>query len=183
MKTSHLLLGAGLLGSAAVAVFGDRGDTSVAEPAARRAPRDADERLGTTSPSPAPRADAASGGKPHVPVAIAALRPRAELMKHATAQIFASQTFDPPPPPPPKPPPSAPAAPPTAPPLPFTYLGKKLDNQAWEVWLAMGDKTLYVRNGSIVETDYVVNSIKPPLMTLTYLPMKQTQTLTIGGAE
>jgi len=174
MKTGHLLLGAGLAASAAVAAFGDRTPAgAIAEPVARAAPGDP-----AAAPTPTPsRAD-----KSRPAPTVAALRPRAELLRREGAEIFASQTFDPPPPPPPRAPEVA-SAPPVAPALPFTYLGKKLDDAKWEVWLAIGDQTLYVREGSVVEHDYAVNSIRPPLLTLTYLPLKQMQTMTIGGAE
>jgi len=74
------------------------------------------------------------------------------------------------------------SAPPAPPPLPFTYLGRKLDGGRWEVWLAAGDQTYYVREGSVVERDWAVNAIRPPWLTLTYLPLKTMQTMTIGEA-
>ena len=169
MKTRHVLLGAGFAASAAIAILGDRTpDGAIAEPIARGAV--------VASASPA------SSTKGRTPPTIAALRPRAELLGRAGGEIFASQSFDPPPPPPPRAPEVA-SAPPVPPALPFTYLGKKRDGENWEVWLSVGDQTYYVREGSLVEHDYAVNAIRPPLLTLTYLPLKQMQTMTIGEAD
>ncbi len=94
--------------------------------------------------------------------------------------IFGVQNWTPPPPPPPKP---LPPPPPTAPPLPFTYLGKKSEDQIWEVYLARGEKTYIVREKSLIEQEYRIDSIKPPTLTLTYLPLNQVQSLTIGGTD
>jgi hypothetical protein len=67
--------------------------------------------------------------------------------------------------------------------LPYTFLGQKLEDGAWEVYLAHGDQTFIVHEKSMIEDIYQVESIKPPTLTLTYMPLKQTQTLTIGGAN
>jgi len=169
MKSVHALMGLGLAASAGLAAFGDRTPADpVAEPVAR---------AGLAAGAPA-----SSAGRARPGPAIAALRPRAELLRRTPAELFASQTFDPPAPPPP-PTASAAPAPPAPPPLPFTYLGKKLDDAKWEVWLAVGDQTFYVREGSVIERDYAVNAIRPPTLTLTYLPLKQMQTIPIGEAD
>jgi hypothetical protein len=94
--------------------------------------------------------------------------------------LFDSQTWTPPPPPPPKP---APPPPPVAPPLPFTVIGKKLEDEKWEVYLARGEQTFIAKEKGLLDNQYRVESIKPPTMTLTYLPLNQTQTLTIGGTD
>lgn len=70
--------------------------------------------------------------------------------------------------------------PPMAPPMPFAYLGKKLEGGVWEVYLGQGDKTFVVRVGSVLEAMYRVDTIAPPQMQLTYLPLGQVQSLTIG---
>jgi len=165
MKASHGVLGVGLAASAALAAFGDRAPASaVSEPVARAAP----------APAPAPARKPAA--------VIAAIEPRAALLRRTGGELFERQTFDPPPPPPPLAASAAASAPPAPPPLPFAYLGKKLDDGKWEVWLADGDQTYYVREGSVVERDWAVNAIRPPWLTLTYLPLKTMQTMTIGEA-
>jgi len=95
------------------------------------------------------------------------------------ASLFNSQTWTPPPPPPkPLPPP-----PPTAPPLPFTYLGKKIEDGVWEVYLARDEATYIVREQNVIEGIYRVDAIKPPTLSLTYLPLNQAQTLNIRGID
>ena len=63
------------------------------------------------------------------------------------------------------------------------YQGKRHDGTHWEVFLDNGGQTLIVQEGAIVEALYRVDSIKPPLLALTYLPLAQAQTLAIGEPE
>ena len=114
--------------------------------------------------------------------AILALTPRGSpepVREVVSAAFFGVHSWGPPPPPPvvaaPRPPPK-----PTAPPLPFTYLGKMLDGGVWEAYLARGDETFVVREHAAVDANYRVETIAPPTMTIIYLPLKQTQTLSIG---
>lgn len=79
--------------------------------------------------------------------------------------------------------PASAAAPVVPPPLPFTYLGKRLEDATWEAFLGHGDRTLIVREGSMIDGTYRVESIKPPLLVLTYVPLAQQQTLAVGGTE
>lgn len=76
-----------------------------------------------------------------------------------------------------------PIVPPAAPPLPFTYLGKKLEAEKWEVYLSRGAETLIVREQSELDSNYRVESIQPPNMFVTYLPLKQIQTMNIGAPD
>lgn len=107
------------------------------------------------------------------------IRPRS-----AAAQIddaFATRDWRPPPPPP------APlkAAPKVAlaPALPYSVIGKQLEDGAWQVFLRRDDRILVVKTLDTIDGAYRVDEIRPPLMTLTYLPTQQRQTLPIGGAE
>lgn len=81
------------------------------------------------------------------------------------------------PPPPPKP------APPKPPPLPFTYLGKAVDDGQVTVFVAQGDRNLVVKAGDVIDGVYRADSILPPVMTFTYLPLQMQQTLEIGVAN
>ena len=105
------------------------------------------------------------------------IRPRAEARNIDDA--FATLDWRPPPPPPPKPVAQAPVAPP----LPYTVIGKKLEDGAWQVFLRRDDQILVVKTLDTIDGAYRVEEIRPPVMTLTYLPMKSRQTLPIGGAE
>jgi hypothetical protein len=72
---------------------------------------------------------------------------------------------------------------PLVPEMPFTYIGKQSSEGRWEVYLSRGDETLIVREQTIIDGGYRVESIAPPTMTLVYLPTKLVQTLDIGSAD
>jgi hypothetical protein len=174
MKPRHFALGASLLVAAGFALFGDKSPSGgVVEAAPRNAP--VSPPVSPAAPVlPAPKADAKSA-----PV-ILALIPREQLVDGGSAaagSVFNAQNWTPPPPPPPKP---APPPPPTAPALPFTFIGKAQEKGAWEVFLTRGAETLIVRPQMVVDGTYRIDSIAPPTMTLTYLPLKQVQQMNIG---
>ena len=154
MTPRHLLLGAALLVAAGFAVFGDKSPGgAVVEPVQRSALL---ARAARASRQPrAPKA-AGRGGDP----APGAAR-HADRTTAPTAAPPSAATNWTPPPPPPSPPPPPP--PPSAPPLPFTYLGKALENGEWEVFLARGDETLIVRNKMVIDGVYRIDAIAPPV--------------------
>jgi hypothetical protein len=82
---------------------------------------------------------------------------------------------DKPPPPPAEKPPK-----PVAPPLPYVYMGKMVDETGLTVFVTRNNKPYVVHSGDILDAQYRVESIKPPLMELTYLPLKEKQVLNIG---
>jgi hypothetical protein len=108
---------------------------------------------------------------------ILAIRPRAAASNIDDA--FAALDWRPPPPPPPKPI----VQPPVAPPLPYTVIGKKLEDGAWQVFLRRDDQILVVKTLDTIDNAYRVEEIRPPVMTLTYLPLQSRQTFSIGGGE
>lgn len=109
-------------------------------------------------------------------VVVRELIPREQLIANRppgipTHDLFASRSWAPPP---------AAAAAPLAPmpiaapaPPPFTYLGKRRDDQGWQVYLGRGDLSLIVREGETIEGGYRVESIKPPTLTLVRADSKQ----------
>ncbi|MFZ6734892.1 hypothetical protein ACO0LG_23425 [Undibacterium sp. Ji42W] len=114
---------------------------------------------------------------------IAAVIDRKQLIAagyKVNGNFFDAQSWTPPPPPAAKPPPPPP---PTAPPLPFRYLGKKTDDGHIEVYLSSGDRTFIVQEKTIIENIYRVDAIKPTMMSITYLPLNQVQTLQIGSTD
>ena len=175
MKPRHIAMGAALVLAAGLVVFGDNTpEDAVAEPVQRAAPVAA-----------GPRAAAKQDAAP----AILRLIPRETLIggddrfgqDGEGKAVFARQDWTPPPPPPPAstaPPPPPP--PPTAPPLPFTYIGKSLQDGRWEIYLARGDRSYLVHEAAVIDGTYRVDAIKPPLLTLTYLPLNEVQQLNIG---
>jgi hypothetical protein len=175
MKPRHILLVVALAGAAALAAFGDKTPPAdVAEPVVRAA---------SLNP-PIARTPATPGGG--AAPAILRLVSRDALIGEPADQfgagdndLFARQDWTPPPPPAPAPPPPAPSAPP----LPFTYLGKSVGDGTWEVYLARGDRTYLVREQTVIDDVWRVDTIAPPVMTLTYLPLNQVQQLNIGVFE
>lgn len=117
------------------------------------------------------------------PAMILALQARTRSEEQKDINAFPKRDWTPPPPPPPPAPPPPPPAPPQAPPLPFSFLGKIIEGKQWTVFLAQQDRTHAVVAGDMIGHEYKVYSIAPPMMILTYLPLKQTQSLPIGLAE
>jgi len=205
LKPRHILMGAGVVIAAWLAFFGDKTPSgNVAEPVVQTRSKPATKQTIKVTTTPASPADTPAvipppsattdttaadtnsrKGKTKPAPTIDVLLPREQLIGGSadfkpSDPLFASQSWVPPPPPPAKP--VAPP-PPTAPALPFTFIGKKLEDAVWEVYLSKDDHTYIVREKSVVDTNYRVESIKPPTLTLTYLPLNQMQTLTIGGAD
>lgn len=69
------------------------------------------------------------------------------------------------------------------PPVPFSYIGKKVDGEIYEVYVTYGDKSLLLRDDSIIDNTYKVLNIAPPNLILLYLPMNKTQTFIIGDSR
>lgn len=178
MKPRHVLLAVALAGAAALAVFGDRSPASdVAEAVDRPAAP-----AGARAPEPAPARPAPAATLPVRATAapILTLVARDVLIgdgKDGQGDPFGRHDWTPPPPPPQ---PAAPPPPPSAPPLPFTVIGKAVADGTWEVYLIRGERTYVVRDKDVIDGTYRVDAIAPPVLTLTYLPLKQAQQLNIG---
>lgn len=178
MKPRHIAMGVALVLAAGLVVFGDKApETELAEPVERAA--------ATTAIEPA-RSVASSVKKSGDDVAIARLIPRETLIGasgdrfgEGENSLFARHDWTPPPPPPSNEPPPPPP-PPSAPPLPFTYIGKSLQDGVWQIYLARGERTYLVNDGDTIDGTYRVDAIRPPVLTLTYLPLEQRQQLNIG---
>lgn len=177
MKPRHLALGAALVLAAGLVVFGDTTppddialpvERTAAPPAARSSARVA-------------TAAAATGIMPLVPrdVLIGAGDARFGAGEGGPP-LFGRQDWTPPPPPAPREAPPGPPPPPSAPPLPFKFIGKSLQDGAWEVYLARNEQTYLVRDGATLDGMYRVDAIRPPVLTLTYLPLNHVQQLNIG---
>jgi hypothetical protein len=69
---------------------------------------------------------------------------------------------------------------PSMPVLPFVYAGKMIDQGRLIVFLTEGEKNLTVQPGEVIDQVWKVETIKPPSMTFTYLPLKTQLTLAIG---
>lgn len=162
-----------LLGGAAwLALFGDKTPAGVivAAPAT------------TVADSHAPR----SSTRPTSESALLVLVPREQLFAQTGDRTgsnpFASRDWSPAPAPARAHVVAPPAPAPVAPDLPFVYVGKKLQDGEWEAYLVREDKTLIVRQGTVID-DYRIERIEPPALVLNYLPLQQSQTLNIGSPE
>lgn len=165
------LLGVG----AGLAIFGDKAPQQ-AEPVVGNVPTRVPD-------APRPLSAASAGDAPLMVIVprqdLIAAPPEAHTPRRGR-DLFSVRDWTPPPPPPSPP---APPPPPVAPPVPFRFVGKKLDAQQWEVYLTRGEFTFLVREGQVLEGMYRVEKIAPPTLTLTYLPLGQAQTLGIGEAQ
>lgn len=113
-----------------------------------------------------------------------AARLRLDLLRRPSsggkiADAFTAQSWYAPPPPPPK----SLRPPPSAPPLPFAYLGQMLEDGKLTVFLTRQDRNYVVKQGDVLDGNYRVDAIEPPVMTLTYLPLNIKQTIRIGGLQ
>ncbi|HEY0490551.1 MAG TPA: hypothetical protein VGD30_13640 [Telluria sp.] len=178
MNPRVLGYGAALAAAAALVIFGDNTpDSGVAE-AVERAPVQA-------SQNAAPVRIASRSAGVSDP-AILRVHDRAALVGEggdvADAGVFGTQDWNPPPPPP-APAPSLPPPAPAAPALPFTFIGKAVSDGAVEVYLSRSGTTYIVRDNMVIDGIYRVDSISPPTLTLTYLPLNQVQQINIGVLE
>jgi len=189
MNRRRLFLFALLLVAAWLALFGDKTppDSARGEVVAPISPRPAPasgSRLADRRAADSRSARSApSAGKADANLEIAALIPRAQLIPgvgegRAGRDLFPSLSWMPLPPPLPVRP-TKPLAP-MVPPPPFVYLGNKLEAGRWEAFLARGEEVFIVRQGTRLEKDYRVKAITPSTVTLIYLPLQQSQTLSIG---
>ena len=106
----------------------------------------------------------------------------------AIPDLMAPRSWAPPPPPPPpapkpiaaKPQPPVPPPPPTAPPLPFRYAGRLVGwSEKPHVYLLRGSETLTVSPGETIAPSYRLESVSDTTLTFVYLPLNQTQTISI----
>jgi hypothetical protein len=95
------------------------------------------------------------------------------LSWQSMAQEEARRNAPPPPPPPP----------PQAPPLPFTYMGKLIEDGRTVVFLTRGEHNYVVRQGDTIDRTYRVDAVAEDSLSFTYLPLKQKQQLVFGGAQ
>ena len=180
MKRHHLVLASVLAIAAWLALFGDKTPRSgISEPAARPAlPKRAVSEL----PSAPPTTDKTKIKMVTEP-AIPALLSRDNLIgsdHDKDNALFTSQTWVPPPP---KPLPPPPPPPPKAQPMPFAYMGKQTVGTIQEIFITNGNEVYIVREKTVIDDKYRVDSIKPSAVTFTYLPLNQVQTLPIGGSD
>jgi hypothetical protein len=74
---------------------------------------------------------------------------------------------------------------PVAPPLPYTYMGRMVEEGDFSVFLLRQgqEKPYIVRTGDVLDGQYRVEAIRPPIVEFTYIPLGQKQALHIGSVE
>ncbi|MBK4735820.1 hypothetical protein [Noviherbaspirillum pedocola] len=163
--TRHLLLLTLLCGAAYGAMHRIGDDGGVAMPVQR-----------------ASRALAATPEAMEAPAEIAP--PRREAFEQSPqADPFAATSWLPPTPPSPPPAKAPPPAPPSAPPLPFRFVGLLEDQARPTAFLSRGDALHVVSAGQVLDDVYRIESVTPTEIVITYLPLRQRQTLPVSGAS
>lgn len=105
--------------------------------------------------------------------------PAAKELKVGTA-FSATSWFVPPPPAPSRPVAQAPPAPPSAPAMPFSFLGRYVEDGALVILLVKGDRIYTVAEGEVIENTYRVERLTNGALEMTYLPLNTRQTLQAG---
>ncbi|WP_175649773.1 hypothetical protein [Pseudomonas sp. Marseille-P9899] len=71
---------------------------------------------------------------------------------------------------------------PVAPALPFQFVGRLDDRDDQRVFLQAGEKLYVVRRGDVIDETYRIEQISATELSLVYLPMHLSQTLSVGSA-
>jgi hypothetical protein len=154
----------------AAAVPGQNGDDGVVQ---ATAPAQAQARPGA--------ADGATG-----PPRIALERMRRESSADPARDLFVSKSWyvAPPPPPPVVVEPPAPP-PPTAPPVPFSYMGKLVEepSQRPVFFLVKGDRLYTVAEGELIDDTYRLEGVASGQLAVTYLPLNVRQFIPLGSGS
>lgn len=77
---------------------------------------------------------------------------------------------------------SPPPSPPAAPPLPFEFIGRLDDSIRLRIFLLHGDRVHTVEVGDVIDGTYRIEKIAAGELTLVYLPLNQTQLLSVGDS-
>ena len=78
---------------------------------------------------------------------------------------------------------AAPPPAPVAPPFPYAYLGGLSEDGVRTAFFTQGDRVLPVKAGDTVDAAYRVDQMNEKQMTLTYLPLNQTLTVTLRSGQ
>jgi hypothetical protein len=88
--------------------------------------------------------------------------------------IFRAQSWAPPPPPPSE---AEKNQPPPPPPLQFKYLGKIIEGEETQVFLALAERNYIVKPGEKINSQYRLDEVNDHAITVTYLPLNARQML------
>lgn len=104
----------------------------------------------------------------------------------SSGDLFASHSWyvAPPPPPPAPPAPPTPTPVPTAPPLPFALLGSyAAEGDKPTFFLSRGDRIYDVKLGDTIDGEYSLDALDGSNLVFTYKPLKERQSLPLGGSQ
>ncbi|MBJ2267259.1 hypothetical protein JFT60_07740 [Pseudomonas sp. MF6772] len=73
--------------------------------------------------------------------------------------------------------------PPSAPPMPFQFVGKLADRYDLQVFLQSGEKIYVVRKGDVIDDTWRIEGISDVELSLVYLPLHLSQTLSVGSTQ
>ncbi|MBF8745186.1 hypothetical protein E2H86_01715 [Pseudomonas putida] len=71
---------------------------------------------------------------------------------------------------------------PSAPLLPFQFVGRMGDRDDLQIFLQSGEKLYVVRQGDVIDDTYRLDRVSANELDLVYLPLHQSQTLSVGSA-
>lgn len=171
-----VVVGSALIGERVVALMGS--DAEVVGPASASSSRLRAKPRSTASNS-APDASAAGVQLGRLDARQRSLADDADAESPSQASLFGAVSWQPPAAkvvaePPPKP---------VAPPFPYAYLGGLSEDGVRTTFFTQGDRVLPVKAGDTVDAVYRVEQMNEKHMTLTYLPLNQSLTVTFrsGG--
>lgn len=72
---------------------------------------------------------------------------------------------------------------PSLPPLPFQFVGRLHDRSDLQVFLQSGEKIYVVRNGDVIDDTWKITGISDLELSLVYLPLHLSQTLSVGSTQ
>lgn len=115
-------------------------------------------------------------GPPAGPIALRLDQLHRHEKKYSVTDIFSGKSWY-------VPPPAPIPVPPSAPPIPFTYMGKIVEDGIPLFFLSKQERSYSVKPGDILDGTYRVDAIETGTVTLTYLPLNIKQTLSIGATN
>lgn len=72
---------------------------------------------------------------------------------------------------------------PVVPPLPFTYIGKVIEDGQVTVFLEKQKRNYLVRGGEVIDGTYRVDKVETTKVVLTYLPLEEQQMVIFGELD
>ena len=72
---------------------------------------------------------------------------------------------------------------PSVPPMPFQFIGRLNDRSDLQVFLQNGEKIYVVRKGDVIDEIWRIEGISDVELSLVYLPLHLSQTLSVGSTQ